>query len=143
MSDIRLFRLHNDKASAVQGAASHLEKPLRTLIENNLETLLGIRFVASEYSTGKTHAGRIDTLGLNESRCSVTSRRSLVGEVPEDWEAKRVVPSPHAPTGHRPEAQGWPEEPGPTLGLAFPLSSTPTGLRPGAATVCGNVTQPP
>jgi predicted transport protein len=29
--------------------------------------LLGIRFLATEYSTGKTHAGRIDTLGLDEN----------------------------------------------------------------------------
>lgn len=71
MSDIRLFRLDDDKAAAVQGTASHLEKPLQTLIEKNLETLLGIRFVASEYSTGKTHAGRIDTLGLDENHCPV------------------------------------------------------------------------
>lgn len=71
MSDIRLFRLDQGKATAVDGSASHLEKPLQTLIETNLETLLGIRFVASEYPTGKTHAGRIDTLGLDENHCPV------------------------------------------------------------------------
>ncbi len=40
-------------------------------MERNLEALLGIRFLASEYSTGKTHAGRIDTLGLDENGCPV------------------------------------------------------------------------
>ena len=71
MSDIRLFRLDNGKASAIESSAAPLEKPLQTLIENNLEPLLGIRLVASEYSTGKTHAGRIDTLGLDENHCPV------------------------------------------------------------------------
>lgn len=71
MSDIRLFRLDQGKASTIEGSASHLEKPLQTLIEQNLDPLLGIRFVASEYSTGKTHAGRIDTLGLDENHCPV------------------------------------------------------------------------
>jgi predicted transport protein len=71
MSDIKLFRLQNGKASELQGDASDLEKPLQTLIEANLNTLLGIRFLATEYPTGKTHAGRIDSLGLDENNCPV------------------------------------------------------------------------
>ena len=71
MSDIKLFRLSQGNATELQGDASDLEKPLQTLIENNLEPLLSIRFLASEYSTGKTHAGRIDTLGLDENNCPV------------------------------------------------------------------------
>lgn len=71
MSDIRLFHLDQGKATAINGSASHLEKALQTLIESNLDELLGIQFVASEYSTGKTHAGRIDTLGIDENHCPV------------------------------------------------------------------------
>lgn len=71
MSDIKLFRLTAGTATELQGDASDLEKPLQTLIEANLEVLLGIRFLASEYSTGKTHAGRIDSLGLDENNCPV------------------------------------------------------------------------
>jgi predicted transport protein len=71
MSDIKLFRLHSGHAIELQGDASDLEKPLQTLIEANLDTLLGIRFLATEYSTGKTHAGRIDSLGLDENNCPV------------------------------------------------------------------------
>lgn len=71
MSDIKLFRLTQGQATELQGDASDLERPLQTLIENNLEALLGIRFLASEHSTGKTHAGRIDTLGLDENQCPV------------------------------------------------------------------------
>ena len=71
MSDIKLFRLQSGRATELQGDASDLEKPLQTLIEANLDTLLGIRFVATEYATGKTHGGRIDTLGLDENHCPV------------------------------------------------------------------------
>lgn len=71
MSDIKLFRLTAGKATEMQGDASDLERPLQTLIEANLEALLGIRFLATEYSTGKTHAGRIDSLGMDENNCPV------------------------------------------------------------------------
>lgn len=71
MSDIKLFRLTAGKAAELQGDASDLEKPLQTLIEANLDVLLGIRFLATEYSTGKTHGGRIDSLGLDENNCPV------------------------------------------------------------------------
>lgn len=71
MSDIKLFRIANNAAKEIQGAASHFEKPLQNLIEANLVPLLGIRFLATEYSTGKTHAGRIDTLGIDENNSPV------------------------------------------------------------------------
>lgn len=71
MSDIKLFRLSDGQAAELQGSASDLEKPLQTLIEANLGPLLSIRFLASEHSTGKTHAGRIDSLGLDENNCPV------------------------------------------------------------------------
>lgn len=71
MSDIKLFRLQSGQAVELQGAASDLEKPLQTLIEGNLQPMLNIRFIASEYSTGKTHGGRIDSLGLDENHCPV------------------------------------------------------------------------
>lgn len=71
MSDIKLFRLVDGKAAELQGRASDLEKPLQTLIEANLLPMLGIRFVATEYVTGKTHGGRIDSLGLDENNSPV------------------------------------------------------------------------
>lgn len=71
MSDIKLFRLTEDIATEMHGVASDFEKPLQTLIEKNLESLLGVRFLATEYSTGKTHRGRIDTLGLDENNTPV------------------------------------------------------------------------
>jgi predicted transport protein len=71
MSDIKLFRIAGATVSELKGQSSDLEKPLQTMIEQNLQTLLGIRFLATEYSTGKTHAGRIDTLGIDENACPV------------------------------------------------------------------------
>lgn len=71
LSDRKLFRLSNGNASELRDDDSDLEKPLQTLIENNLDSLVGIRFLASEYSIGKTHAGRIDSLGLDENSCHV------------------------------------------------------------------------
>lgn len=50
ISAIRLFRLTAGKAAELQGDASDLENPLQTLIEANLDVLLGIGFLASEYS---------------------------------------------------------------------------------------------
>jgi predicted transport protein len=44
-----------------------IERTLQSLIERNLEPMLGVRFVASEHATGKVHGGRIDTLGLDEN----------------------------------------------------------------------------
>jgi predicted transport protein len=71
MSDIKLFNIVAGTATEIQGTASHLEKPFQSLIETNLSPLLGIRFLATEYSTGKTHAGRIDTLGFDEDNSPV------------------------------------------------------------------------
>jgi predicted transport protein len=67
VSDLKLFRLSPDGAVELRGSASPLEKPLQALIERNMETLFGVRLVASEYSTGKKHGGRIDSLGLDEN----------------------------------------------------------------------------
>lgn len=71
MSDITLFRIAKGKATEIEGESSDLERPLQTLIEENLDPLLGIRFLATEHSTGKTHGGRIDSLGIDENNCPV------------------------------------------------------------------------
>lgn len=67
MSDIKLFRVANGAVDELQGRFVAVEKSLQVLIEGHLQELLGVRFLASEYSTGKTHAGRIDTLGIDEN----------------------------------------------------------------------------
>lgn len=71
MSDIQLFRLSDGTASELPGQAAKLEKQLQVLIEANMPTFLGVRFLSSEYATGKTHKGRIDSLGRDENGCPV------------------------------------------------------------------------
>jgi len=71
MSDIQLFRLHSGQASELPGRAAAIERQLQSLIEAQMPTFLGVRFLASEYATGKTHKGRIDSLGLDENGCPV------------------------------------------------------------------------
>jgi predicted transport protein len=67
MSEIKLFSIQANTASEIAGSASGLEKPLQTLFEQNLETMLGVRFLTTEHSTGTVHGGRIDTLGIDEN----------------------------------------------------------------------------
>jgi predicted transport protein len=71
MSDIKIFRLSGDSVTEIEGHSAEIEKSLQTLIEKHLDTFLGVRFLASEYSTGKTHGGRLDTLGIDENGCPV------------------------------------------------------------------------
>ncbi len=71
MSDIKLFRISDGKTIQIQASAVALEKHLQTLIEANLRDLLSISFLASEYSTGPVHGGRIDSLGLDEDNSPV------------------------------------------------------------------------
>jgi predicted transport protein len=67
MSDLKIFRAMGQSVTEVHSSSFELEKSLQTLIEKNLETMLGVRFLGSEYPTGITHRGRIDTLGIDEN----------------------------------------------------------------------------
>ena len=71
MSDIKLFQFSADDAHPLPSHTAPLEKELHNLMQKHMECFLGIRFVASEYSTGKNHGGRIDSLGLDENNCPV------------------------------------------------------------------------
>lgn len=61
-----LFRIAFGKLTPVSQANFAIEKKLQSLVEGNLSPLFSCRLVASEYSTGALHAGRIDTLALSE-----------------------------------------------------------------------------
>lgn len=71
MSDLKLFRIESNLVRELVGDSLQVEKSLQLLFEANLEPLLGIRFLATEYPTGPVHGGRIDTLGLDEDDCPV------------------------------------------------------------------------
>lgn len=70
MGDLKLFKIANGVKEII-GTSVAIEKSLQTLIENNMETFFGIKFLASEYPTGKNHGGRIDSLGIDENYCPV------------------------------------------------------------------------
>jgi predicted transport protein len=67
VGDLRLFSTAGPVAVPLPGSSVELEKSLQTYMERNLEALLGVTFLATEYVTGKTHGGRIDTLGIDEN----------------------------------------------------------------------------
>lgn len=69
MADIKLFKLGTNTVTELEGGAVALEKSLQDIFERNLEPLLGVRFLASEYRT--TNRGRMDTLGIDENNCPV------------------------------------------------------------------------
>ncbi len=71
MGDIKLFKLDGTNIKELAGQSAEIEKSLQTLVEQHLESFLGVRCLASEYFTGKTHGGRIDTLGIDENGCPV------------------------------------------------------------------------
>ena len=61
-----IFEITEDKLFPVEQKNFSREKQLQSLIENNLEEVFNCRFVATEFSTGAQHAGRIDSLALSE-----------------------------------------------------------------------------
>jgi predicted transport protein len=71
LSDIKLFKLKNNSVTELEGQSIAVEKSLQALIEKNCEEFLGVRFLKSEYETGKQHGGRIDSLGIDENNSPV------------------------------------------------------------------------
>lgn len=69
MSDIKLFRISSGQIDELVGKTDMIEKSVQVLFEKNLDALLGVRFLASEFTT--TNGGRVDTLGLDENGCPV------------------------------------------------------------------------
>jgi hypothetical protein len=65
VSDIKLFRIANGQIDELVGTTDTMEKSVQTLFEKNLDALLGVRFLASEFITS---SGQIDTLGLTRMR---------------------------------------------------------------------------
>jgi predicted transport protein len=61
-----LYRVLDNFVSQIKQTAYPKEKNLQRLFEENLDGLLGVRFMASEITTGDRQRGRIDTLGLDQ-----------------------------------------------------------------------------
>lgn len=67
MADIRLFSLSPTVQELIPSQVL-LEKELQTLIEKNMETMFGVRFLKSEYTITN---GRMDSIGIDENNCPV------------------------------------------------------------------------
>ena len=61
-----IFQINNNKVNRIKPTDVRLEKDLQHLVEQNLDTFFNCRLIASEFSTGNIHSGRIDTLALSE-----------------------------------------------------------------------------
>ncbi|MCF6183720.1 MAG: DUF5655 domain-containing protein [Bacteroidales bacterium] len=61
-----IFEIKDKKVNRIRPTEFKLEKDLQKLVEQNLETFFNCRFIATEFSTGNIHSGRIDTLAISE-----------------------------------------------------------------------------
>lgn len=68
MADVKLFNVKSGVAAEIKAGPMALERSLQRLFEANLETLLGVKVLASEYTISE---GRMDTLGIDENHCPV------------------------------------------------------------------------
>jgi len=65
MSEINLFELiSNGQANEITSSSFYIEKKLQSIIEKNMSTFFGVRFIESEY---RIDNGRIDSLGIDEN----------------------------------------------------------------------------
>jgi len=53
MGDVRIFDISSDSVKELKSSSVAVEKSLQSFIERNLEKLFSIRFLETEYSTGK------------------------------------------------------------------------------------------
>lgn len=58
MSDIKLFRTANGTVIELDGRSVEIERSLQTLVEQHLETFLGIRFLAVTLGVNLGHLDR-------------------------------------------------------------------------------------
>ncbi|MEC3997062.1 DUF5655 domain-containing protein [Actinacidiphila sp. DG2A-62] len=66
MGSLRLFRTVGGVHEVMLRSAG-AEVEVQRLVEAHMDTMLGVRFLASEYGTGPVHGGRIDSLGIDEN----------------------------------------------------------------------------
>jgi len=63
-----IFEINSGKANPVRLSEFKLEKDLQQLVENNIEIIFNCKLIATEFSTGNVHSGRIDTLAISEDQ---------------------------------------------------------------------------
>ncbi|MCA1270061.1 endonuclease NucS [Streptomyces sp. 7G] len=71
MSGLKLFQTTNGGVTEVTPFLAAVEADVQRLIEAHMETMLGVRFLASEYVIDCVDGGRIDSLGIDENGAPV------------------------------------------------------------------------
>jgi predicted transport protein len=62
-----LYQIDQNKiVSQIKPASFSKERELQKLFESNMDVLMGVRFIASEVTTGDRQRGRIDSLGIDQ-----------------------------------------------------------------------------
>ncbi|MGW7364131.1 hypothetical protein ACWGI8_12060 [Streptomyces sp. NPDC054841] len=65
-SSLKLYSTHHG-VTEIAPRLAEAEAHVQRFVEANMEALLGVRLLESEYSTGPVHGGRIDSLGIDEN----------------------------------------------------------------------------
>ena len=68
MAEIKLYTIEKIQARELTSVAVTLEKELQILIEKNMDTFFGVRFLKSEWAITN---GRMDSIGIDENGCPV------------------------------------------------------------------------
>jgi len=63
-----IFKIQTNKINQIKASSFRNEKGIQNLIDDNLEDIFGIRYIAPEFING---SGRIDSLGLDENNSPV------------------------------------------------------------------------
>ncbi|MFD5443794.1 MULTISPECIES: transporter [Streptomyces] len=71
MSGLKLFHTTKGGVTEVTPRLADVEADVQSLIEAHMETMLGVRFLASEYVIDCVDGGRIDSLGIDENGAPV------------------------------------------------------------------------
>jgi predicted transport protein len=61
-----IFEIDRGKAKRIRLSEFKRERDLQRLVEENIEEIFNCRLIATEFSTGNIHSGRIDTLAISE-----------------------------------------------------------------------------
>jgi len=73
-----LFQRDKQKLQLIKPKKFTNEKELQCLVESNLEEMFSCKLIATEFSTGPVHGGRIDTLALSEENNPVIIEYKVV-----------------------------------------------------------------
>lgn len=75
-----LYQIRQQQVQQIKPSSFASERELQKLFEANLESLLGVRFIASEFTTGDRQRGRIDSLGIDQDGTPVIVEYKKTGK---------------------------------------------------------------